>query len=189
MTTKIPKEEIEEAFDNLCDLFDYSTDKDVYNDFFYLMQQHEIVFYEILHTPKSDGVATFEQANELSSSFTKQQKLLLDFINEKKSCDELKVLFLKLKNYIGEFYNLLSSEESLELKAQLRNFGKNLEQKLEAVKFLEFEYIAEEIENKHQSLLRDMSKDNNFIKRNLSTNKFEINFSKSKNKKRKGKNR
>lgn len=189
MTNQVSKEEIEEAFDNLCEQYDYSTDKDVYNDFIYLMQQHEIVFYEILHTPKNDGVATFEQANELSHSFTKQQQALVNFISEKKSCDELKALLFKLKNYIDEFYNLLTSEKSFELKAQLKNFGKNLEQKLEAVKFLEFEYISEEIENKHQSLLRDMSIDNNFIKRNLSTNKFEINFSKSKNKKWKGKNR
>ncbi|MBA6287772.1 hypothetical protein [Colwellia sp. MB3u-4] len=189
MTNQVSKEKIEEAFDNLCEQYDYSTDIDVYNDFIYLMQQHQIVFYELLHTPNINAVATFEQANELSSSVTKQQKLLLDFINEKKSCDELKALFFKLKNYIDEFYNLLTSEKSLELKAQLKNFGKNFEKKLEAVKFLEFEHIAEEIENKHQSLLRDMSKDNNFIKRNLSTNRFEIYFSKSKNKKWKGKNR
>lgn len=187
MNHQISKEEIEEAFDNLCEQYDYSTDKDVYNDFLYTMKEHQILFYQLLHMPENGAVATIEEANKLSDSFTKKQKALIDVINEKKSCDELKSLFFKLKDYIEEFYNLLSAKDKLELKANLKSLGKEIYRKLELVKFLEFEHISAEIENKHQQLLRGMNRDCSFVKCNLSTKKFEINFSKAKYKKWKGK--
>lgn len=185
----INKEAIEEAFDNLCEQFDYSTDKSVYDDFLYLFQEHEIVFYELLHSPEITAVSTFEQANELSDSFTKKQQALIDFINEKKSCDELKALFFKLKEYLEEFYKLIPPKKRLELKANLKGLGQEFFQKLEYLKFLEFEHLSEEITEKHQKLLLSMSKNSSFVKCNLHTKKFEINFSKSKSKKWKGKKR
>ncbi len=189
MNHQISKEEIEEAFDNLCEQYDYSTDKDVYNDFLYTMKEHQILFYQLLHTPENGAVATIEEANELSDSFTKKQKVLIDFINEKKSCDELKSLFFKLKDYIEEFYNLLSAKDKLELKANLKSLDKKIFQKMEFLKFLEFEHISDEITEKHQKLLKSMNKDSSFVKCNLNTKKFEINFSKYKNKKWKVKKR
>ena len=183
MNNQISKEEIEKAFDNLCEQYDYSTNKDIYNNFLYVMQEHQIIFYELLHAPKNGAVSTFEQANELSGSFTNKQKALIDFINEKKSCEELKSLFFKIKDYINEFYNLLTTKQKLELQAQMKGLGQEIYKKLDVVKFLEFEHISEEIENKHQGLLKSMSKDSSFIKCNLNTKKFEINFTKSKNKK------
>jgi len=189
MNDQICKKEIEEAFDNLCEQFDYSTDKGVYNDFLFLMKNHQILFYELLHTPENGAVTTFEQANELSDSFTKKQNKLIELINEKKSCEELKSLFFQMREYLKELYNLLSVKDRLELKAQIKGLGVEIYKKLEYVKFKEFEYLSSEIENKHQDLLKSMSKDSSFVKCNLSTKKFEINFSKSKNKKWKGKKR
>lgn len=185
----INKEAIEEAFDSLAEQFDYTTNKSVYDDFMYLFQEHELVFYELLHSPEIETVSTFEQANELSDSFTKKQQALIDFINEKKSCEEMKAKFFELKNYLKEFYSLLSVKNKLELQAQIKGLGQEIYKKMEQVKFLEFEHISEEIENKHQKLLKSMSKDSSFVKCNLSTKKFEFNFSKSKNKKGKGKSR
>jgi hypothetical protein len=189
MNNQISKNEVDEAFDILCEQYDYSTEKEVYNDFLFLMKNHQILFYELLHNPKIETVTTIEEANELSDLFTKKQQKLIDFINEKKSCDELKALFFKLKDYIEEFYNLLSAKDKLELKANLKNLGKEIFQKLEYLKFLEFEYISEEITEKHQKLLKSMNKDCSFVNCNLNTKKFEIKFSKSKNKKRKDKRR
>ncbi len=182
----INKEAIEEAFDNLSEQFDYTTDKDVYNDFLYLMKEHQILFYEMLHTPENNAVTTIEEANKFSDFFTKQQQSLIFYINEKRSCEELKALFFKIKNYIDDFYNLLPLKKQLELKASLKNLGQEIYKKLELVKFLELENISE-IEEKHQKLLLSMSKNSSFVKCNLHTKKFEINFSKSKSKKWKGK--
>ena len=187
MNNLISKEEIEEAFDSLCEQYDYSTDKGVYEGFLYVMQEHQILFYQLLHTPENASVTTFEEANELSDSFTKKQKALIELINEKKSSEELKSLFFKIREYLKEFYNLLSIKARLELKEQIKGLGQEIYKKLELVKFLEFEHISEEIENKHQGLLKSMSKDSSFIKCNLSTKKFEINFSNSKSKKEKRK--
>jgi hypothetical protein len=189
MNNQISKNEIEEAFDNLCEQFDYSTDKEVFDSYLFLMQEHQIIFYELLHTPENGAVTTFEQANELSDSFTKKQKKLIELINEKKSCEELKSLFFKMREYLKEFYNLLSVKDRFELKAQIKGLGVEIYKKLEYAKFKEFEYLSSEIEDKHQDLLKSMSKDSSFVKCNLNTKRFEINFSKSKSKKWKGKKR
>lgn len=189
MNNQLSKEKIEEAFDNISEQFDYSTDKQYFDDFLYLFSEHQILFYELLHNPEIEAVSTFEQANELSESFQKKQQALIDFINEKKSCEEMKAKFFELKNYLKEFYSLLSVKNKLELQAQIKGLGQEIYKKMEQVKFLEFEHISEEIENKHQELLKSMSKDSSFVKCNLSTKKFEFNFSKSKNKKGKGKSR
>lgn len=189
MNNQLSKEKIEEAFDNLCEQFDYSTDKDVYEDFLYVLQEHQILFYELLHNPKIEAVTTIEEANKFSDSYTKQQQLLIFYINEKRSCEELKALFFKIKDYIDEFYNFLPLKKQLELKANLKSLGQDIYQKLELLKFLEFEHISEEITEKHQKLLKSMSKDSSFVKCNLNTKKYEIHFSKSKNKKWKGKKR
>lgn len=189
MNNQLSKEKIEEAFDNLCELFDYSTDKDVYDDFLYIFKDHQILFYEMLHTPENYAVTTIEEANKFSDSFTKQQQALIFYINEKRSCDELKALFFKIKNYIDDFYNLLPLKKQLELKRSLKGLGQEIFQKLEYLKFLEFEHISEEITEKHQKLLKSMSKDSSFVKCNLHTKKFEINFSKTKVKNYKKKNR
>ncbi|KTF12221.1 hypothetical protein [Pseudoalteromonas sp. H105] len=186
MNNKISKEKIEEAFDSLCEQFDYATDKDVFSDFLYLFQEHQILFYEMLHTPENHAVTTIEEANKFSDSFTKQQQLLIFYINEKRSCDELKALFFKIKNYIDDFYNLLSLKKQLELKGNLKSLGQEIFQKMELLKFLELQNISE-IEEKHQKLLKSMSKNSSFVKCNLNTKKYEINFSKTKIKKYKGK--
>jgi hypothetical protein len=180
MNNQISKEKVEEAFDNLCEEFDYSTDKEVYDDFLYLFQEHQILFYEMLHTPENGAVTTIEEANKFSDSYTKQQQTLIFYINEKRSCEDLKALFFKIKNYIDEFYNLLPIKKQLELKASLKSLGKNIDDKLQLLNFLQFEHISEEITEKHQKLLKSMSKDSSFVKCNLNTKKFEINFSKSK---------
>lgn len=185
----INKEAIEEAFDNLSEQFDYATDKDVYNDFLYLFQEHQILFYEMLHTPENKAVTTIEEANKFSDAFTKQQQTLIFYINEKRSCEELKALFFKIKNYIDDFYKLLPLKKQLELKASLKSLSKDIDNKLQLLSFLQFENISAEIEEKHQKLLLSMSKNSSFVKCNLHTKKFEINFSKSKSKKWKGKNR
>ena len=189
MNNQISREKIEEAFDNLCELFDYATDKEIFESFTYLMKEHQILFYEMLHTPENNAVTTIEEANKFSDSFTKQQQMLIFYINEKRSCDELKALFFKIKDYIDDFYNLLPIKKQLELKASLKGLGQEIYQKLELLKFLEFEHISEEITEKHQKLLKSMSKDSSFVKCNLNTKKYEIHFSKSKNKKWKGKKR
>ncbi|SGZ03460.1 hypothetical protein [Moritella viscosa] len=182
MNDEISKEKIEKAFDNLCELFDYSTDKDVYDDFLYIFKEHQILFYEMLHNPENRAVTTIEEANKFSDSFTKQQQALIFYINEKRSCEELKALFFKIKNYIDDFYNLLSPKKQLELKVNLKSLGQEIFQKLEYLKFLEFEHLSTEITEKHQKLLKSMSKDSSFVKCNLNTKKFEINFSKNKSK-------
>ncbi|OEG74157.1 hypothetical protein BEL05_00730 [Shewanella colwelliana] len=179
---ELTHDEINEAFDNLCEQFDYSTDKDVYNDFLYVMKKHQILFYEMLHTPDNYAVTTIEEANKFSDSFTKQQQSLIFYINEKRSCEELKALFFKIKNYIDDFYNLLPIKKQLELKGNLKSLGQEIYKKLEFLKFLEFENVSE-IEEKHQFLLRDMSKKFSFVKCNLDTKKYEIKFLKPKGKK------
>jgi hypothetical protein len=179
MKNKICKNEIETAFDNLCEQFSYATDRAYFDSFIFVFQEHYIVFYELLHTPNISSITTLEQVNDLCYSLTSKQQTILNFINEQKSYGELESLLLKLEKYINQFYNLLDSNIKIELQEQIKGLGENLDQKMKLIKFLEFESIAKEIETKHQSLLHHMNKDNDFVKRNINTNKFEISFPKS----------
>lgn len=186
---EICEEEVKGGFESLIQLsINYSEDKDIFEDYVcYVNNEHDSVFYEILHTGADHEIYSYVICQDYSYRLLQRQKSIITLCNQQADINEIREKIKDLKDYLKKYYSRLDKKIVAQLKSNIKNYSKEVIDlnSLLIMKDLDERTNSNNWVDAHQGLLKSMKVGASFDPKGK---KFKLDFSslkRIKNKKKK----
>lgn len=174
---EILDEEVQNGFESLIQLSkSYNDDKQVFDDYIYCVnQEHEIVFFELLHNSDKE-IKDFFTCKNHAYLLLQRQKSIISLCNQQSDIEYVKAKLKDLKEYLKKYYKRLNDKKITELKNAIKHYSEEviLLNNLLIMHDLDDRSNSNDLMRDHQQLFKNMKNGVRFDSKNK---RFELDFS------------